>query len=72
MKAGIRRPSYVVLALGIAICLFGSFLMVAGEAIVGSDHTGIATVVGIVGIGIIGSSGATIAGARSSSRRTMH
>jgi hypothetical protein len=38
--------------------------MIAGEAILGADHAGIATVVGIVGIGIIGSSGATIAGAR--------
>ncbi len=72
MKTGIRRLSYAVLALGISICLFGAFLMVAGEPIVGPDHTGIATVVGIVGIGIIGSSGAIIASARSSSRRTMH
>ena len=61
MKTGIRRQSYAVLALGISICLVGAFLMVMGEAIVGPDHTGIATVVGIVGIGII-----------SSSRRTMH
>jgi hypothetical protein len=51
MKTGIRRQSYAVLALGISICLFGAFLMVAGEAIVGPDHTGIAMVVGIVGIG---------------------
>jgi len=64
MKTGIRRLSYAVLALGISICLVGALLMVMGEAIVGADHAGIATVVGIVGIGIIGSSGATIAGAR--------
>jgi len=38
--------------------------MVAGESIVGADHAGIATVVWIIGIGIIGSSGATITGAR--------
>ena len=72
MKTGIRRLSYAVLTLGISICLVGVFLMVTGEAIVGPDHAGISTVVGIVGIGIIGSSGAIIAGARSSSRRTMH
>ena len=64
MKTGIRRQAYAVLALGISICLVGAFLMVVGEAIVGPDHSGIATIVGIVGIGIIGSSGAMIAGAR--------
>ena len=64
MKTGIRRHSYAVLALGISICLVGALLMVMGEAIAGPDHAGIATVVGIVGIGIIGSSGASIAGAR--------
>ena len=69
---GIRRQSYAVLALGISICLVGAFLMAAGESFLGPDHAGIATVVGIVGIGIIGSSGAMIASARSSSRRTMH
>ena len=64
MITGIRRQSYAILALGISICLVGAFLMVVGEAIVGPDHSGIATIVGIVGIGIIGSSGAMIAGAR--------
>ena len=64
MKTGIIRQSYAVLALGISICLVGAFLMVVGEAIVGQDHAGIATVVGIVGIGIIACSGAIIAGAR--------
>jgi hypothetical protein len=56
MKIGIRRQSYTVLALGISICLVGAFLMVVGEPIVGPDHAGIATIVGIVGIGIIASS----------------
>ena len=65
MKIRLRRQSYAALALGISICLVGAFLMVTGESILGADHTGIATVVGIVGIGIIGSSGASIAGARS-------
>jgi hypothetical protein len=40
-------------ALGIATCLIGSFLMAFGEQIVGLNHTGIATVMGITGIGII-------------------
>jgi hypothetical protein len=64
MRTGIRRLPCAILALGISICLVGAFLMVAGETILGADHAGIATVVGIVGIGIIGSSGATITGAR--------
>ena len=58
---GIRRQSYAVLALGISICLVGAFLMVVGESIVGPDHTGIATIVGIVGIGIIASSAILLA-----------
>jgi hypothetical protein len=32
--------------------------MVAGESILGENHTGIAVVIGIVGIGLIGMSGA--------------
>ena len=38
---------------GIATCLIGAFLMAFGEPIVGLNHTGIATVMGITGIGII-------------------
>jgi len=41
--------------------------MVAGESILGESHTGIATVVGIVGIGLIGTSGAIISGERARS-----
>ena len=48
----IHRP-YTVLTLGVSVCLVGAFLMVAGESILRTDHTGIATIVGIVGIGII-------------------
>jgi hypothetical protein len=33
------------------VCLVGAFIMVAGESVLGESHTGIATVVGIVGIG---------------------
>ena len=44
----------IVRTLGIATCLIGAFLMAFGEPIIGADHTGIATVVGITGIGLIG------------------
>ena len=54
------RWEYVSFALGISLCLIGALLMVAGEPILGEDHTGIATVVGIVGIGFIGTSGVTL------------
>ena len=51
------RWEYVSFVLGISLCLIGAFLMVAGEPVLGENHTGIATVVGIVGIGLIGTSG---------------
>ena len=38
---------------GIILCLWGALLMVAGEPLLGEYHSGIATVVGIVGIGLI-------------------
>ena len=40
--------------LGIATCLIGAYLMAFGEPIIRVDHAGIATVVGITGIGILG------------------
>ena len=48
-----KNLSYIILALGIATCLIGAYIMAFGEPIVGPDHTGIATIVGITGIGII-------------------
>jgi len=45
-----------VLLLGITICLLGAALMAFGEGLLGENHTGIATIIGIVGIGIIGTS----------------
>lgn len=45
----------VVFALGVSVCLVGVLIMFAGEAFFGESHAGIAAVVGIVGIGIIGS-----------------
>ena len=56
------RWVYAVFALGILVCLIGAFFMVAGESFLGENYTGIATVVGMVGIGIIGTSGAIFAG----------
>ena len=43
----------IIRTLGVATCLIGAFLMAFGEPIVGTTHTGVATVVGIAGIGII-------------------
>ncbi len=43
-------------AIGVAVCLFGGVLMVWGDPILGGNHTGIARVVGMLGIGIIISS----------------
>ena len=49
------RGRFALLALGVAVCLIGAFLMGWGDPILGENHTGIATVIGIVGIGIIAS-----------------
>jgi hypothetical protein len=57
MKKNVATNSwqYAILALGVTVCLIGALLMVVGESVLGENHSGIATVVGIVGIGIIGS-----------------
>jgi hypothetical protein len=52
------RWAYVSFVLGILLCLIGAFLMAFGEGLLGENHSGIATVIGIVGIGLIGTSGA--------------
>ena len=49
----LKKLSYIILAIGIATCLIGAYLMAFGEPIIGADHAGIATVVGITGIGLI-------------------
>jgi hypothetical protein len=41
--------------LGVLICLTGAYLMYNGS-ILGEDTTGLATVIGIIGISLIGSS----------------
>jgi hypothetical protein len=47
---------YVILALGVAVCLTGAALMAFGKGLIGDNHTGIATVIGIIGISIIATS----------------
>ena len=51
-----------ILVLGVSVCLMAAFLVGWGEPILGEDHTGIATVIGIVGMGIMSIS--TVIGAR--------
>ena len=46
----------LVLVLGVTTCLIGAVLMAFGEPIIGAEHTGIATVVLIGGIGLLGKS----------------
>ena len=48
-----KKWNNIIRVLGIATCLTGAFLMAFGEPIIGANHTGIATVVGITGIGLI-------------------
>ena len=48
-----KKWNNIIRILGIATCLVGAYLMAFGEPIVGLNHTGIATVVGIIGLGII-------------------
>ncbi len=57
-----------ILALGAVVCLMGAALMAFGKGLLGENHTGIATVIGIVGIGLIGCAGALMAGSSRSSQ----
>ena len=50
----IERRQYAILALGVSVCLMGALLMVAGQSILGESHTGIASLIGIIGICTIG------------------
>ena len=51
-NATINRWRWRILALGVSLSLIGAFLMFHGS-ILGERTTGIATLVGITGIGII-------------------
>ena len=59
-----KKLSYTIFAVGIATCLIGAYIMAFGEPIVGPDHTGIATIVGITGIGIITTANNTLIATR--------
>ena len=48
-----KKWSNIIRILGIATCLIGAYLMAFGEPMIGVDHAGIATVVGITGICLI-------------------
>jgi len=50
------RREYTSFVLGILLCIIGALLMFEGS-ILGERTTGIATVIGIVGIGLIATSG---------------
>ena len=52
--------AYAILALGVSVCLIGAYIMVAGESLLGENHSSIAAIVGIIGIGIIGLAGALL------------
>ena len=52
-----RKYMILIPALGVAVCLAGAALMAFGAGLLGENHTGIATVIGIVGIGLIGLGG---------------
>jgi hypothetical protein len=54
-----RKYAMAIFALGVAVCLTGAALMAFGEGLLGESHTGIATVIGIVGIGLLGTFAAT-------------
>jgi len=53
------RWQYASFALGILVCLIGAFLMFEGS-ILGENTTGWAIVIGIVGIGLIATSGVSL------------
>jgi len=49
----IRSWQYTLFILGVALCLLGALLIVVGEGFLAENHSGIAIVVGISGIGLM-------------------
>ena len=49
-----KNLNNIIRILGTTTCLIGAYIMAFGEPIIGADHTGIATIIGITGIGLIG------------------
>ena len=54
------RWEHVSFVLGILVCLTGALLMFEGNIL--GENTGLAAIIGIVGNGLIGTSGAMYAG----------
>jgi len=52
----LKEQVKILYIFGITICLISAYLMAFGEPIIGAEHTGIATVVLIGGIGLLGTS----------------
>jgi len=52
-NGGMSSRKYSMLALGVSVCLIGALAMAVGEPILGENHSGIATVMGIVGLGLV-------------------
>jgi hypothetical protein len=66
----LKKWNNIIRILGIATCLIGAYLMAFGEPVIGADHTGFATVVGITGIGLIGTgSTSSFAGNKKEARK---
>jgi energy-converting hydrogenase Eha subunit H len=61
MKDESLRIQYALKMLGVAVCLTGAWLMFDGT-LFGARTTGFATIVGIVGIGIISTSARKLRG----------
>ena len=70
MKRQVIHWPYMMLAIGVSVCLVGALLMIVGESLLGAGHAGIAAMVGITGIGIIGLGASALAGALARRRMT--
>jgi hypothetical protein len=62
---------YALFLLGVTLCLTDAFLMFDGS-ILGENTTGIATVIGIIGIGIISTFSSTIGLGKARKNSTKH
>jgi hypothetical protein len=60
--------NYVILVLGIAVCLTGAALTGFGKSLLGENNTGIAILIGIVGIGLIARSSRRSSAVKSTDR----
>lgn len=58
-QVAMNRWRFVIRVVGVTVCLMGAYLMWDG-GVLGEETTGIARVLGIVGIGIIGTFNTTL------------